>query len=83
MTTDKKTLTDFQIMDKMASENMDISMCPDLISADKAKQGGKLTFGVPSEAFYKVINSMAGSGEKYYVVVYIINQKQFEQIKNP
>lgn len=67
----------------MASENMDIALCPDLISADKVKGGGKLTFGVPDQAFYKVINSMAGSGEKYYAVVYIINKKQFEKIKNP
>jgi hypothetical protein len=75
-------MTDFEIMDKMAEQSMDITMCPDIVSCDKNKKGGTVKFGLPSPAFEKVINSLANVGrEEYYVAMYIINKKQFDKIK--
>lgn len=82
-----KNLTDFEVFDKMATDGADISMCPDVISADKVRKGGKITFGVPLDIFEKVMGSMSatvtGKGEQYYTIMYVVNKKQFDKLKNP
>lgn len=79
-------MTDFEVMDKMAGESMDICMCPDVIDVNKGKKNGKVTFGVPVAVAEKILNSMTRDlttrdDEVYYVAMYVVNKKQFDKIK--
>lgn len=79
---DNKSKTDFQVMQIMSQENKDICMCPDMIEAKTIKGGGKIVMGVPHEALMKVCGSILGtSSEEYHVLLYIVNKKQFDEIK--
>lgn len=71
-------MNDLEKMSKMAKENMDISMTGTVLSADKVKQGGKITFGVDDVTFNKIINQMATGETTHYVAMYVINKKQFD-----
>lgn len=73
--------TDFQVMQIMSERGLDIAMCPDLIAANKNKKGGKVEFGIPSDAINKVMNGMFIGEQTHYCVVYIINKKEFNSIK--
>jgi hypothetical protein len=77
-------MTDMQVIDKMASENMDVRMCGNcnLISADKNKHGGKITFQTDAETFQLIVNQMVTGNNTHYVAMYVINKKQFDKIKN-
>lgn len=74
--------SDLEIMAEMAKANQDISMFPDLIEANKAKGGFKITFGVPEAVGYQIARDMVfPSTSDYYTVMYRINRKQFDEIK--
>jgi hypothetical protein len=77
-------MTDMQIIDKMASENMDVRMCgnDNLVNAQKCAGGGKITIGVPEDTFQIIINQMASGETTHYVALYVINKEQFLKIKN-
>lgn len=67
----------------MQKDNMDIAMFPDLIEANKAKGGFKITFGVPEAVGYAIARDMAiGEMTTHYTVMYRVNRKQFDEIKN-
>jgi hypothetical protein len=67
----------FEILSKMASENMDIMMCPDVLNMNYSKktQGTKVEFGVPG-------NCIAGifSGEKKAIML-MWDAEQFRALK--
>lgn len=75
-------MSDLEVMNEMAKQNLDIAMFPDLIKADKAKGGGHITFGVPAAPFTTIVNQMFTGNATHYVVVYVINKEQFNQIKD-
>jgi len=76
-------MTDFEVMDIMASENKDIRMNGNVIEAKKAKGGGRITFGVDENTFNLIINQMVlGKTTTHYVAIYVVNKQQFDEIKN-
>jgi hypothetical protein len=74
--------TDMQVIDEMASKNMDVKMTGNLLKADKRKHGGEITFGVDHETFNQIIAQMATGETTHYVAVYVINKEQFDKIKH-
>lgn len=77
-------MTDMQVIDKMASEEMDVRMCgnSNLISAVKNKHGGKITFQTDAGTFQLIVNQMVTGNNTHYVAMYVINKEQFDKIKN-
>lgn len=73
--------TDMQVIDEMASKNMDVKMSGNVLKADKRKYGGEITFGVDHETFGQIINQMATGKNTHYVAMYVINKEQFDKIK--
>jgi len=67
----------FEILGRMASENKDIMMCPDVLNMNYVKkaQGTHVTFGVPGN----VIASIFG-GEKQAILL-MWDKKQFNELK--
>jgi hypothetical protein len=74
--------TDMQVIDEMASKNMDVKMTGNLLKADKRKYGGEISFGVDHETFGQIISQMATGKTTHYVAVYVINKEQFDKIKH-
>jgi len=74
-------MNDLEKMSEMAKKDMDISLSTNVISADKVKQGGKITFGVDHDSFNKIISQMATGNTTHYVAMYVINKKQFDELK--
>ncbi len=72
--------SDLIVLQQMAEGNMDISSSSTLISAEKVKQGGKITFGISEQALMNVMNNVTET-PTHYAVVYIINKKQFDKLK--
>lgn len=73
--------SDLLVLQEMANANLDISSTTTLVEAKKVKQGGHLTFGVDGNSLQKIIGASLG-GEPYVCVCYIVNQKQFFDLKN-
>jgi hypothetical protein len=65
-------------MDIMANKEMDLTMLPSFVSADWSPKGGKITMGVPTEAFNKFFHN----SDQYIPALYLINKEQFFGIKN-
>jgi hypothetical protein len=77
-------MTDMHVIDKMASENMDVRMCgnENLRNAQLCKGGGLITIGVPADTYDIIANQMANGNNTHYVALYVINKEQFLKIKN-
>lgn len=75
-------MTDFEVMQKMSKDNMDISMLPDIVEIKKNKQGGLITVGSPPEIIDKILRGTFLKSDKYYIAVYVINKEQFDSIKD-
>lgn len=73
--------SDLIVLQEMASADLDISSSSTLVEAKNVKAGGHLTFGIDAASTHKVIASSFG-GEKYVCVCYVINAKQFFDLKN-
>jgi len=74
-------MNDFEIMNEMSSKGMDIRMTGNIITADKVKQGGKITVGVDESTFNLIINQMATNKTTHYVALYVVNKAQYEEVK--
>lgn len=73
--------SDLIVLQEMASADLDISSSATLVEAKTVKAGGHLTFGIDAGSVQKVIGSSLGK-EKYVCVCYVINAKQFFELKN-
>lgn len=71
-------MTDQQVMHEMAQANKDIRLSTTFVELKKVKQGALISFGVDE----KVMNDVLFHQEEYYLVAYIINKKDFDEIKN-
>lgn len=78
----KKEASDFQVMDKMATKNMDIRMTGTIVKAQKVKAGGHVTFGVDADTLGVIMNQLATGENTHYIAMYVINKKQFQTIKS-
>lgn len=79
---DKKS--DLLVINEMVEKNMDISASVDLLNFERQKKrnGGLVTIGVACPAFDHLINQAATGDITHLAVLYIVNRKQFEEIKN-
>lgn len=75
-------MTDFEVMDKMAAADMDITTCGDITESKVAKGGGKVTIGVPEKIHHIIANQLVFGQTTHYVALYIVNKEQFDKIKN-
>lgn len=74
-------MNDLEKMSEMAKNGQDIRMTSNVLSADKIKLGGKVTFGVDADTFNVIIRQMATGDTTHYVAVYVINKDQFDALK--
>ena len=82
METPKKKPTDFEVLGQMASNSMDIRSATALVNIQKVKAGGHITIGVDgATAQMLMVDSMKNEPE-YITVLYVVNKKQFFDIKN-
>lgn len=66
-------------MQEMVDRNSKgIMMFPSLVSAQTVSNGGHVIIGVPKET---VINIFL-KPEKYYIALYVVDKKEFDEIKN-
>lgn len=70
----------FQVFDEMnrndeVNKTATIGLCPGMLQADKTKEGGRITMGVPPDTFMKII-----SGELKPVLL-VIDMKEYERVK--
>lgn len=72
-----KKVGNFEILSRMASENKDIMMCPDVLNMNYVKktQGTQVTFGVPGNVIGGIF-----SGEKKAILL-MWDKKQFNELK--
>lgn len=75
-------MTDFEVMQKMSQDNLDIRMTGTIVRADMVKAGGHITFGVDRNTFNDISHQMFTGEKKYLVAVYVVNKEQFDNIKN-
>ena len=73
----KKKVSDFEIMDKIASEGSadGIAMFPDLLRGNLAKKGGEITFGVPAVALQWALKN------SHYFVLYAVKKEDYKRVK--
>lgn len=73
--------SDLVVLHEMANNDMDVRSSSTIVEAKTVKQGGILSFGVDADSVHRIINSSL-DGEQYVAVCYIINAKQFFELKN-
>lgn len=73
--------SDILVMSKMAKDNMDISASPEILNLQRNKKGGKVTVGVANPQFDYLINQAATGIITHYHLLFIINKKQFDQLR--
>lgn len=79
---DKKS--DLLVINEMVEKNMDVAAAVDMTNFQRQpkKNGGTVTIGVASPHFDHLINQAATGEITHLAVLYIVNKKQFEEIKN-
>lgn len=67
----------------MSDKNMDISCAVEQLDFQRTpkRNGGRVTFGVASPYFDHLINQAATGEQTHYAILYVINKKQFDDIK--
>lgn len=79
---DKKS--DLLVINEMVEKNMDISAFVELMNYQRQtkRNGGLVTVGVACPAFDHLINQAATGEITHLAVLYVVNKKQFDEIKN-
>lgn len=73
---------DFDIMKEMSHNNQDIGAHLEMLNFQRDKRGGRITIGVAEPHFTDLINQ-AGTGiQTHLAALYVINKKQFNEIKD-
>lgn len=72
-----KMKNDFQVMSEMSKKNMDIKMSPDVSHINVGKNSGWITMTVDRETALGLFKNP----DKYYLGLYIVDKKQFEELK--
>jgi hypothetical protein len=74
----KKKVSDFEIMDKIASEGSadGIAMFPDLLRGNLTKKGGEITFGVPADALQWTLKG------SHYFILYAVKKEDYKRVKD-
>lgn len=66
-----------QVIDEMASKNLNVRMSPHFVKADFNKGNGYITMGVEGG----IITEMAKDNNKYILALYVIDRQQFNELK--
>ena len=74
--------SDLQVLHEMQQKNLDIKSTTSLVEMKMVKQGGLITMGIDRNTYHDVSKSFALGKGDYYVITYIINAKQFNELKN-
>lgn len=75
-------LTDFEVLGQMAANNMDILSSTNLVNIQKVKAGGHVTIGVDGATAQMLMVDALKEEHEYISVLYVVNKKQFFDIKN-
>jgi len=68
-------MNDLEKMNLMCQKNMDIKCSNNMVEARTAAGGGHVTMGVDKGTIVDICTS-----DDYYVVMYIVNKKQFDEL---
>jgi len=74
--------TDFETMQQMVREKKDITTTIDFTGGKFNKKGCEITLGVDIDTYHKISKSFGLGKNDYYVVAYVINRKEFDEIQN-
>ena len=74
-------MSDLEVMKRMVDEDKDIRATTTLTEMKKVKKGGKMTFGIDDKTYHDISKAFALNTGEYYVIAYIVNAKEFEEIK--
>ena len=69
-------------MQEMASSNMDIRSTSTITGAKKIKGGVEISFGIDDATGQMLMMEMATNNVEHYVVMYVVNKKQFDELKS-
>lgn len=69
--------SDLVVLQEMASDNKDIRASSTLVETKRVKQGGLVTIGVDT----KTVTDLSLTDD-YLAVLYVVNKKQFNELKN-
>jgi hypothetical protein len=78
-----KKVSDFEVFQIMSERNLDIAVAVDILDYTRSPKnnGGRVTFGVACPQFDYLING-AGTGDySHHALLYVINMKQYNEIK--
>jgi hypothetical protein len=76
--------SDFLVMHEMSKNNMDIACAIETTNFQRhpKRGGGTVTIGVASPHFDHLINQAASGEITHHAILYIVNKKQYDEIKN-
>lgn len=75
--------TDLEIMNEMVkTNNQGIKCSTTLVQMELKKKGGEITMGIDEKTHHEVSKSMILKEGKYAVLLYVIDMKEFNKIKN-
>lgn len=75
--------SDLEIMDQMVkTNNKGIKASSTLAAMELKKKAGEITMAIDTETYHQVSKSMVLQEKKYAVVLYVIDMKEFNKIKN-
>ena len=75
-------MTDFEAMDIMAGKNMGIKMSGAVLGFNSTKKKSTVTIEIDYDTAQMLASEIVENERKHYIVLYIINKEQFDQIKN-
>jgi hypothetical protein len=75
-------MNDFDVLNQMSKRGLDIKAATDVTGMNKDKRGGIIKVGVDAATFQQVALSYANGDGQYGCILYIVNMKQFNEIKS-
>lgn len=74
-------MNDLQIMDEMASRNLDIKASTNCCGIDCNKNHGTVKMMIDHSTAQEVMKGIATQQETHFLVLYVINKEQYMKIK--
>lgn len=78
-----KKVSDFEVFQIMSDRNLDIAVAVDILDYTRTPKfnGGRVTVGVASPHFDYLINGSGTGDNSHHALLYVINMKQYNEIK--
>jgi len=72
-----KNKSDFEVMQEMATRNLDIRSASTIIEIKTVKKGGAVTIGVDDQCLHDLVLNP----DDYLLALYVVNKQQYHEIK--